>query len=468
MLELDLLCQCPPQECDNLGAGACVAGFERRVGRAVGDALLNCPVDGIVVTSGFGHVLHASVTGDGGRTSHLVQVLHCERPGAGRILVETAVNHAVGVAPVDCIVVVIGGRNVLGFDDGRNGVDFRRTLRTPNERQNLRLRAGVVGPEGRGGHTLGDVLVDSPLHGFCVILVGSHVLEAADRRRSVCYGLGRVSLALYDVVVVAVEADVALFVQCLSRIGSDSTVGPDVVRLVDGLPFGFGAFVENHYIREVRIVEIASECAGRAFVLVGFEKPLLNFIRIFHARKVAEHVSKSFDRLRNNDDFGVTVATYDGRNVFRNDDVFDELVITDGCGRHVAECFNDCAGYAIVVGVLRVRNVVEVVVDGDVVGFHLAIAGGGRHGSSGDVRAGGTDTCDFVQLVGGRPGGGRDGAGQQHHGCQQPTKKIFACLHVLSSYHKIMGPYTDYHPAERPTGGGIAPGPPIGRFRRDK
>ena len=82
--------------------------------------------------------------------------------------------HTLTACPKSRIVIVIC---CIYIREGICSGHLGRTNRTPEERENLRSRAGVVGREGRGRCAVGDALVNSPLYRLGIPRIRQNVGE---------------------------------------------------------------------------------------------------------------------------------------------------------------------------------------------------------------------------------------------------------------------------------------------------
>ena len=176
-----LLSQGAVQEGDHLGAVAVGIDAELGGGNAVGHAVINGPVDGILVPGFSLHIGEAVGAGGLG----LVQVAPQEGDGLG------AVGHAGGIegggggtvgdallhGPQDGAVVPVRlgdiGEGVLG------GGGSRLACGTPQHGDDLGTEQLALGIEGSLGSTGGDALLNSPLHGIEVVFTNGDISEGS-------------------------------------------------------------------------------------------------------------------------------------------------------------------------------------------------------------------------------------------------------------------------------------------------
>ena len=109
-----------PQESDDLGTGAGHVGAERGVAGALGDAILHCPQHSVVIIAAHGDVCKRHGAGlRGGASGGAPQEGHGLRTGADAVRVEAACTYAGGDAVFDCphngLVEIAARRNVDKF-----------------------------------------------------------------------------------------------------------------------------------------------------------------------------------------------------------------------------------------------------------------------------------------------------------------------------------------------------------------
>ena len=165
------------QERHDLRARAVRVGAERRVGSTVRHVIRNRPVNRISVERVGLHVGEVR-TAARGALEHTVQERHALAAGAGRVGRKGRLGHAVCDAvfdrPGDGFGVISTRRNVreaacrlrLGAAGG-----------TPQERDDLTARAGLIGSKQRCAHAVGHAVLDRPLDRVIVVGRGRNVAE---------------------------------------------------------------------------------------------------------------------------------------------------------------------------------------------------------------------------------------------------------------------------------------------------
>ena len=259
-----LLCclLCSVQEGDDLGAGAGVVGREAAVTCAVGYAVCDCPVDGVIVERGRRNVGEAAYRARCRRILRTVQEGHDLTAGAGvvggKAVAADSLRYAVCDRPLDRLVVECAGLNV-----GKAHVcaDCRLACRAPKEGHDLAARALSVGVEAIIAHALGYAVLDCPLDGVCVERVGGNVGEAYDR----------LVIGVFRVAAGADAADVAV----TQRIGVAALIAVVADRAgVGGVSlFGAGGFSYglNIFMR-VRVGILCAAADAQAVLILMAER----------------------------------------------------------------------------------------------------------------------------------------------------------------------------------------------------
>ena len=145
---LDLLSHGPPEEGHDLTAGTIVVGAEQSAADAGGDALLRCPRHCVCIEGRGGNIAELGFTADCGAAGGTIEEGHRLRTGAGRVGAELALACAAGDAVFDRPGNSLGIEGVSGnIREAAHALGSGRTGRTPQEGDDLRAGAGIVGEQ---------------------------------------------------------------------------------------------------------------------------------------------------------------------------------------------------------------------------------------------------------------------------------------------------------------------------------
>ncbi len=182
------------QERHDLRARAVRVGAERRVGSTVRHVIRNRPANRISVERVGLHVGEVRAAARGALEG-TVQERHALAARAGRIGRECRLGHAVRDA------VLNGPGNRLGIVSARGnireaacGLRLGAAGGAPQERHDLRTRAGLLGSEQVIAHAGGDAVLDRPLDSLIEVRAVGHVVEEV--QDAVVFHEGRLDLDL--------------------------------------------------------------------------------------------------------------------------------------------------------------------------------------------------------------------------------------------------------------------------------
>ena len=171
------------QECDNLRSGAGIPGAEQAAADTAGHAVLLRPCDCISIIGIRCHITERAAATDCGAAGGSIE--ECDRllTGAGGVRAEFTIACAGGDTvlhrPRNCLSIIAVRRNIR---EAAHALGFGRTGSTPQERDDLRTSAGLVGAEMLGVRAGGDAILRSPENCIIVIIAGLDVHEEVQHR----------------------------------------------------------------------------------------------------------------------------------------------------------------------------------------------------------------------------------------------------------------------------------------------
>ena len=199
----------------DLCAGAVIVGAEQTTADAAGDAVLLRPGDCRRIVGVGCHIAEGCIAADSRRTGCAIEEGHRLCAGAGSIGAELAVASAAGDAvfdsPCDCLGIIAIRKNI---GETAHGLGSRAARRAPQEGDDLRAGAGLIGSEQAVADAARDALFCRPLDRFIEVSVHGNIREnlfrgffheaALDRDLARRHGEGVLAVLLGELYLIAV------------------------------------------------------------------------------------------------------------------------------------------------------------------------------------------------------------------------------------------------------------------------
>ena len=170
------------KESNDLCAGAAIVWPEQAITNAVGDAVLHRPCHSVCIVAIGKNIAELCLAIDQ-LTNGTEQESHALGTGAGGVRTEFAIARSCGDTvlhrPRNCLSIIAVRRNIR---EAAHALGFGRTGSTPQERDDLRTSAGLVGAEMLGVRAGGDAILRSPENCIIVIIAGLDVHEEVQHR----------------------------------------------------------------------------------------------------------------------------------------------------------------------------------------------------------------------------------------------------------------------------------------------